>query len=316
MRLSASLPRISTNVRFSFQTLGRRLGLRTSAAFSPDLAGAWAERLFLTPPRPRYPGASALDLIDARSEILEHKRRSIATWEWGWRDRNAPAVVLVHGWGGNAAQMRPFVHPLLAAGYRVVAFDQPAHGVSGGRVTGLPDFAEVLTLVARQHGGTAGETAAVVAHSLGAAAAALALARGLRARRAVLIGASLDVFGYSRNFARWYWMPERVRIAMEAAIEERFGVPWTELDMARLAPRIGAEALVIHDRNDRMVPWRKGEAFARQWRGARFLTTRGLGHARILADEGVVRAATDFIAGNSSVASPAHPPLPQPAPIY
>ena len=312
MRLSASLPRISTNVRFSFQTLARRLALRTSAAFSPDLAGAWAERLFLTPPRPRYPAASALDLIDARSQLLEHKRRPIATWEWGWRDRNAPAVLLVHGWGGNAAQMRPFVHPLLAAGYRVVAFDQPAHGVSGGRVSGLPDFADVLALVARR----SGKTAAVVAHSLGAAAAALALARGLQAPRVVLIGASLDVFGYSRNFARWYWMPEGVRMAMESAIEERFGVPWTELDMARLAPRIAADALVIHDREDRMVPWRKGAALARQWRGARFLTTRGLGHARILADEGVVRAAADFITGRSSVASPAHPALPQPSPLY
>jgi pimeloyl-ACP methyl ester carboxylesterase len=316
MRLSASLPRISTNVRFafetSFQVLARRIALRTSAAFSPDLAGAWAERLFLTPPKPRYPAASALDLIDARAQIIEHKRRSIATWEWGWRDRHAPAVLLAHGWGGNAAQMRPFVHPLLAAGYRVIAFDQPAHGVSGGRVTGLPDFADVLKVVTQR----SGETAAVIAHSLGAAAAAFALARGLPARRVVLIGASLDVFGYSRNFARWYWMPEGVRTAMEAAIEERFGVPWSELDMARLAPRITAEALVIHDRNDRMVPWRKGQAFARHWRGARFLTTRGLGHARILADDGVVRAATDFIVGRSSVAGPAHPPLPQPAPIY
>jgi pimeloyl-ACP methyl ester carboxylesterase len=307
-----SLPRISTNVRFSFETLARRIALRTSAAFSLDLAGAWAERLFLTPPRPRYPAASALDLIDARASILEHKRRAIATWEWGWRDRDAPAVVLAHGWGGHAAQMRSFVHPLLAAGFRVVAFDQPAHGVSGGRITGLPDFAEVLARVAQ----SSGELHGVVAHSLGGAAAALALARGLPARRVVLVGASLDVFGYSRKFARWYGMPEGVRLAMEAAIEERFGVPWSELDMARLAPRIGAEALVIHDRDDRMVPWRKGQALARQWRGARFLTTRGLGHSRILADEGVVRAATDFVAGRSCVASPASPTLPQPAPLY
>ena len=310
MPASFSLPRISTNVRFSFETLARRVALRASAAVSPDLAGAWAERLFLTPPRPRFPGASALDLIDARCRLLEHKGRSIATWEWGWQDAQAPAVVLAHGWGGNAAQMRAFAFPLLVAGYRVVAFDQPAHGVSGGRVTGLPDFADVLALVALR----TRRTAAVVAHSLGAAATALALARGLNVPRVVLIGASLDVFGYSRKFARWYWMPDRVRTAMEAAIEERFGVPWTELDMAKLAPRIGAAALVIHDRDDRLVPWRKGEAFARQWPGARFLVTRGLGHMRILADEDVARATADFIAGRSSVASPADSATP--APLY
>jgi pimeloyl-ACP methyl ester carboxylesterase len=37
-----------------------------------------------------------------------------------------PAVLLVHGWGGNAAQMRAFVFPLLSAGYRVIAYDRPA----------------------------------------------------------------------------------------------------------------------------------------------------------------------------------------------
>src|SRR5574341_618996 len=100
MPLSAALPRISTNVRFA-----------ALALLSPDLAAAWAERLFLTPPRPRDAAATALDLIDARSSYLEHKGRHIAMWRWGSRD--APAVLLAHGWGGNAAQMRAFVFPLL-----------------------------------------------------------------------------------------------------------------------------------------------------------------------------------------------------------
>lgn len=39
MPTTLSLPRISTNVRFA-----------ASALLFPELAGAWAERLFLTPP--------------------------------------------------------------------------------------------------------------------------------------------------------------------------------------------------------------------------------------------------------------------------
>jgi len=64
------------------------------------------------------------------------------------------------------------------------------------------------------------------------------------------------------------------------------------------------------------VPWRQGAAVAREWRGARLLTTRGLGHGRILQDEGIARAAADFIAQRSAVASPAVPALPNPAPLY
>ena len=59
MPSALSLPRISTNVRFA-----------ASAFLSPDLAGAWAERLFLTPPRPKDAALTSLDLIDAKSGQL------------------------------------------------------------------------------------------------------------------------------------------------------------------------------------------------------------------------------------------------------
>jgi pimeloyl-ACP methyl ester carboxylesterase len=293
MSASFSIPRISTNVRFA-----------ASALLFPELAGAWAERLFLTPPRPRDAAAAALDLIDARASFLEHKKRLIAMWRWGSRD--APAVLLAHGWGGNAAQMRAFVFPLLQAGYRVIAYDQPAHGVSDGRLTGLPDFAEVLAEVAWHHG----QVEAVIAHSLGGAAAAVSLAAGKSSfKKVVLISPPSDLVGYSRRFARWYWIPEPVRRAMQKAIEERYGVLWEDLEVPRVAPRLSAEALVIHDRDDRLMPWTHGATVARHWPGARLLTTRGLGHRRILADERVTRVAAEFIAGKASV-------LDSPAPIY
>jgi pimeloyl-ACP methyl ester carboxylesterase len=297
---ASALPQISTNVRFA-----------ASALLFPELAGALAERLFLTPPRVEY-GETALDLLDARSSFISHKARRIATWEWGWRSRGAPAVLLAHGWGGHAAQLRGFVFPLLAAGFRVIGFDQPAHGLSEGRLTGLPDFAEVLAEVAERYG----HPEAIVAHSVGGAAAAFALSRGLPIRRAVLVSPPADVVGYSRRFARWHWIPEPVRGSMQAAIEERYGVRWEELDIERMAPRLAAEALVIHDRDDRVVPARQGLRFARAWRGARFLMTEGLGHGRILRDAGVTRAAADFIAGRAGVGNVAAPALPHPAPLY
>jgi pimeloyl-ACP methyl ester carboxylesterase len=279
MPIALHLPRISTNVRFA-----------ASALLFPELAGSLAERLFLTPPKPRDAAATALDLIDARSGMVEHKGRHIATWRWGPSD--APAVLLAHGWGGNAAQMRAFVFPLLSAGLRVIAYDQPAHGVSEGRLTGLPDFADVLTEVVWHHG----DVRAVIGHSLGATAAALALAlKKVDLRRIVLVSPPSDLVGYSRRFARWHWIPEPVRDAMQAAIEERYGLRWSELELPRLAPRLAAQALVIHDRGDRVVPWRQGEQFARHWRGARLMSTEGLGHGRILQDDAVTQAAADFL---------------------
>ena len=311
MPQALSLPRRnSTNVRFLLESLARRVGLRTSSWLAPSLAGLWAERLFLTPPKPRYPSSEFFDLIDARQSFVRHRGRHIATWRWG--SPEAPAVLLVHGWGGRATQLKRFVFHLAAAGYRVIAYDQPAHGLSDGNLTGLPDFADVLAEVVRHHG----NVQAVIAHSLGGPATALAIARGLLAARAVLVSPPSDLVGYSRRFAHWLAIPERVRRAMQAAIEERFGVRWSDLEISRLAPRLRAEALVIHDRQDTQVSWKQGAALARHWPGARLMTTQGLGHGRILEDDAVARAAVDFIAGRSSVAPLAVPVLPNPAPLY
>src|SRR5262245_16038228 len=131
MPLSPAMHRISTNVRFL-----------TGSLLLPEHAAALAERLFLTPPPPRLPQSTFFDFVDAHAGFVEHRGRHLATWRWGATD--APAVLLAHGWGGYAAQMRGFVPPLLAAGYRVIAFDQPAHGLSEGKLTGLPDFAAAL----------------------------------------------------------------------------------------------------------------------------------------------------------------------------
>ena len=299
MPLASPLHRISTNVRFL-----------TGALLLPEYASALAERLFLTPPPPRLPQASLFDFLDARAGFVEYRGRQLATWRWG--DAAAPAVLLAHGWGGHAAQMRGFVPRLLAEGFRVVAYDQPAHGLSEGRLTGLPDFAGALAEVASHHGGVRH----VIAHSLGGIAAALALSRGLPLASAVLVSPPSDLVGYSRRFARWTWMPESVRRRMQAAIEERYGLRWFELELPRLAPRLRAPALVVHDRGDGVVPWSQGAALARAWPGARLLSTEGLGHGRILEAEAVTRAAAEFVAGRSGVASLAAPAVAHPAPVY
>jgi pimeloyl-ACP methyl ester carboxylesterase len=299
MHLSHELHRISTNVRFL-----------TGSLLLPEYAAALAERLFLTPPKARLPQSTFFDFVDAHAGFVEYRGRNLAAWRWGPAD--APAVLLAHGWGGYAAQMRGFVPQLLASGYRVIAYDQPAHGLSEGRLTGLPDFAGALAAVAASYGGVRH----VVAHSLGAVGAALAITRGLQLQSAVLVSPPSDLVGYSRQFARWTWMPERLRRRMQAAIEERYGLRWFELEIPRLAPRLRTPALVIHDHGDGIVPWSQGAALAQAWPGARLLSTVGLGHGRILGSDIATRAAADFITGRSAVASLAAAEPPVPAPIY
>jgi hypothetical protein len=51
----------------------------------------------------------------------------------------------------------------------------------------------------------------------------------------------------------------------------------------------------MHHPAAQVVPGQQGAPVARHWAGARLISTEGLGHRRILADDAVAQAAVDFI---------------------
>ena len=61
----------------------------------------------------------------------------IAVYAWG----NGPTILCVHGWGGRATNFAAFIGPMVAAGFRVVAFDAPGHGQSSGTLSSGPAIA-------------------------------------------------------------------------------------------------------------------------------------------------------------------------------
>jgi pimeloyl-ACP methyl ester carboxylesterase len=100
---------------------------------------------------------------------------------------------------------------------------------------------------------------------------------------------------FALELARHLRVQPRVHRRARRGIEARFGIPWSQLRIPALAPEMPQPLLVIHDATDREVPHSHGESVAASWPGARLITTRGLGHQRILRDEDVVRRAVEFV---------------------
>jgi len=265
-----------------------RATLRALSAAAPSVAVRVADRLFMTPPRHRAPAREVEALASARRRSLRIDGGAVATWAW---PAAGPAVVLVHGWGGRGGQLAAFVRPLLERNLAVVAFDAPGHGASGPGPATLPRLVAALRAVAGAHGPVHG----IVAHSLGAIAAARALHDGLPARCAVFVAPSATLTGPSARFADMLGFSASVRDRMERRIQERVGVAWSAFDVPRLAPHQVVPLLVVHDREDAEVPWQDGAAIARAWPGAALLQTGGLGHRRILRDPDVVSATVGFV---------------------
>lgn len=262
------------SIRLFFALLGR---------LSPALAGRLAAKLFARPRR--YPRPERERELVARGARVPLPDGLHAT-AWG----AGPTVLLVHGWEGRGAQLGAFVDPLVAAGYRVVALDGPAHGDSPGRTTTGPEFAASLAATRE----AVGPLAAVVGHSFGGFTSLLAASRGLAADRLVTIGSPASVPEVLRDFLRLVRLPERALPPMVRALEERVGAPMASFEVAAFAPHIGVPVLVVHDTDDREVPYGDGPRLAGLL-GARLLTTNGLGHRRILHAPEVVAAVLEFI---------------------
>jgi len=259
-------------------------------AVLPSLMGRWALWLWFRSRRFPESAAGRRAVLDARQEFLPVGGKQVSMHRWG----QGPVVWFVHGWSGRGSQVAAFVEPLTAAGFQVLAMDLPGHGGSSGHSTNILECAGVLQAIQDRY--TAPH--AVISHSFGGMVLAFALNHGVRTQRVVCFCPPVDAQFLVEGFAQTLEMHDRVIADLCTRMERRFEQGfWDRISTVRNVQHLQMPALVVHDEDDRSVPWQQGERIAAAWPGARFLKTRGLGHGRILHDAHTVAAAVDFIAG-------------------
>jgi pimeloyl-ACP methyl ester carboxylesterase len=271
-----------------------RLGLSVSQHLWPALAVRAAYRLFGTPLPPRWlrrpRGWPAHWLI----ERWPFERAGLTLYRDSTVAGNAPAVLLVHGWGGHAGQMLPLAAALTARGLQPVILEMPAHGRSAGSTSNLPQFARAVEYAAARLQASGLVLHAVVAHSLGANAAAHALSRGLAVQGLVMLAPPASPLAYTQLFAHMFGLRESTRRAMQQRIEAREGILMPQFEPQAVGPRIAQPVLVVHDRGDRINRFADGEAYGRAITGATLHATEELGHMKILKDPAVLTRVVDF----------------------
>jgi len=214
----------------------------------------------------------------------------LAVTTWG----EGPAVLLMHGWGGARAQMTGFVDPLLEAGYRVVAYDQPAHGESDGTMTNILEITPTLDLIAKQEG----PFEAVIVHSFGTLITSYALVnRGFPPpSRLIYLGSFNRLLDSLPRFQVLAGLPDPVMDGLRDMIYANFGKDvldgiWNET----MTQKIDIPALMFHDKADNVTPVEDSRAIARVWQSARLIETEGLGHRGALQSADVHKQVVKFI---------------------
>lgn len=262
---------------------------------APPLAYRFFAKLFFTPLK--YNATEK----ERKAEKYAHKfevhaaGKRIQCYRWGQSDKT---VIVVHGWAGRATQFRRFVKPLIKAGYQVIGFDGPAHGQSEGKKTTIVEFDQTL----HELYGVVGTPEAIIAHSFGGGAVLFATKNGLPVKKLINIASPTIGDEIINTYLKAIGGSEKTKNFFKAFIQKKYGEPFDTFTALEIIKHIKQplELLLVHDEKDYEVSMEHPLALCRAYPSARLLKTSGLGHTRILKDDGVIEEIVTFIRGNAS----------------
>jgi pimeloyl-ACP methyl ester carboxylesterase len=265
----------------------------TLSTLTPELAAHIGYRVLAKPPSATERHWQRELRQRARTTHLPFAKGRIAVYEWGC----GPTVLMVHGWGARATHMGRMIDPLVQQGYRVVAFDAPAHGHSSGTNTDLIEFAGAVHAVA-QHAGT---IHTLIAHSFGAAMALFAQRDwNVQTQQQIYISSFDHCLWFTEAFGQYIGIKPAVLERMRQMMMKRHNgqFSWEQLSVVEMLRRTTQPTLLIHDQEDGEIPFEHSVALFRAAPYAEMHATCGLGHHRLLGNAEVISRVLRFVAAS------------------
>lgn len=240
---------------------------------------------FRAPRRPEQGSPADWGLPYREVTLPSENGRELFGWYMPAPDMDsAPAVVLLHGWGGNAEDLLPLAPPLHAAGYHLLAFDARNHGRSdsaghSSMVRFAADLEHALDWLEQRP--EVDETRlALIGHSVGAAAGLLVASRSERLAALVSLacfahpGEMMDAMLSRKR------LPRSLRRSVLRYVEWVIGAAFRDIAPQRTIRRVQSPVLLVHGDCDDTVPIADAEQLYRNRSGdhVRLLRVPGAGH--------------------------------------
>jgi pimeloyl-ACP methyl ester carboxylesterase len=290
-----------------FRNRSKGQPLADLSSLPPALAGELAFRRFCTPKLSSRRTADH-DVLAARARFHLRNARWVSVptvhgaiqayvYEPDNMSAAAPSVLIAHGWTSEASFMAVFAEQLRRAGFRVVAFDQPAHGKSPGERASLIDCSRALLEVATQ----LGPVQSVVGHSMGCLAALLAgegaapIASPYPFERYVLVSSPNRFTDITGEFSDEMKLSAPARRVYEGHLERIAHRRIRDFTAARMLSATGRPALLMHARDDHEVRFTNSADIAAACPSATLAPFDNLGHRNILFAPPVIRAAVTYL---------------------
>jgi len=200
-------------------------------------------------------------LSSSQNVTIDSSVGKLAVYVWN-SDKADKTIVLSHGWADSAACWAAYVSPLCQAGYRVIAFDHPAHGSSaqqtGKKQTMLPRMIKALGSVL-DYAALDGTVEAVMGHSIGALACFLTVSGLDYVEKLLLFAMPPSVDFLSKSIAVYSGWTDDEFESMKKHLDYRIEnepddyLRFTDFDVLHHISEMKSRLLFIQDKDDQDV---------------------------------------------------------------
>ena len=272
------VPRYIKNTSKVLQTLNK------------NMAAAFALKLFETPIKYKMPKREQkMYEVSHKSKLtLPKSGKEIVIYENKFGPKK---VLLVHGWNGRGTQLVSIAKAFKELNYTIISFDAPGHGKSTKTAANMKHFIEAVFELDKKYNGFD----VMIGHSLGGMSVINSLGRGLQTDKAVIIGSGNTTKAITEDFLVTIGMKQKLTPILINLFERKYNDKMTNYDVADQALKVNIPVLIIHDKNDKDVPFTAAEAISANLQNNELLITTGLGHRKILGDEKVIEKIVQFV---------------------
>src|SRR5690606_25261035 len=127
---------------------------------------------------------------------------------------------------------------------------------------------------------------------------------GFDVEKIVLIGCFAHGFWVTERFGEILNIPSKIIMRMCRLLEEKYNnlLKWDELDITKLVERDSSSVMLIHDTDDKEIPYSNATKFLEACEEKLvFVSSNKLGHRRILRDARIIAEVCNFIASDNSL---------------
>jgi len=227
-----------------------------------------------------------------QEEGIEFEELSIPTKNnknlYGWwiaNEKEAPTIILMHGWGRNVGRLMPYIKNLHGKGFNLLAFDSRNHGSSdtddfSSMVKFAEDISASIDFIEKKPIVKKGSTF-MIGLSIGGAASIYAASTDKRIKKIITIGAPSNPADVMALHIRKKHIPQPIIWLAFEFLQYKIGKRFTEIAAAKNISKTNAKVLLIHGKVDKVVPFSQGELLldAAKPEQAELWEIKGKGHS-------------------------------------